>query len=193
MKFPTSCLFPVCPVLSHSVLSDSLWPRRLQPTRLLCPWDSPGKNPGVGRHALLQGIFPTQGSNSGLSRGRWILYHLSHQGSPWILGLLHGIFPAQELNLGLCIAAGSLPAELPAKPLPQSMGLQKSQKGLSDWVCTHAQVRSPVKRFTGEAPGGSQVQELLCLWGWGASTSLYVSSCVYAQMPPCARAAIFVG
>ena len=31
--------------------------------RLLCPWDSPGKNTGVGYHALLQGIFPTQGSN----------------------------------------------------------------------------------------------------------------------------------
>ena len=33
-------------------------------TRLLCPWDSPGKNSGVGCHAFLQGIFPTQGSNS---------------------------------------------------------------------------------------------------------------------------------
>ena len=34
-----------------------------QPTRLLCPWDSPGKNTGVDRHALLQGIFLTRGSN----------------------------------------------------------------------------------------------------------------------------------
>ena len=33
------------------------------PARLLCPWDSPGKNTGVGRHALLQGILPTQGLN----------------------------------------------------------------------------------------------------------------------------------
>ena len=38
-------------------------PHGLQPFRLLCPWDSPGKNPGVGCHFLLQGIFPTQGSN----------------------------------------------------------------------------------------------------------------------------------
>ena len=38
------------------------------PPRLLCPWDSPGKNPGVGCHALLQGIFPTQGSNLHLLR-----------------------------------------------------------------------------------------------------------------------------
>ena len=52
----------VC-VLSNSVVSDSLQPRGLQPTRLLCPWNSPGKNTGVGSHALFEGIFPTQGSN----------------------------------------------------------------------------------------------------------------------------------
>ena len=44
--------------------------------------DSPGKNTGVGCHALLQGIFPTQGSNPGLLHCRQILYHLSHQGNP---------------------------------------------------------------------------------------------------------------
>ena len=47
--------------------------------------DSPGKNPGVGCHALLQGIFPTQGSKLGLLHYRQILYRLSHQGSPRIL------------------------------------------------------------------------------------------------------------
>ena len=46
-----------------SVVSNSLRPYGLRPTRILCPWDSPGKNTGVGCHALLQGIFPTQGSN----------------------------------------------------------------------------------------------------------------------------------
>ena len=46
--------------------------------------DSPGKNTGVGCHVLLQGIFPTQGLNPGLPYCRWILYHLSHQGSPCI-------------------------------------------------------------------------------------------------------------
>ena len=44
--------------------------------------DSPGNKTGVGFHALLQGIFPTQGSNLGLPQCRQILYHLSHQGSP---------------------------------------------------------------------------------------------------------------
>ena len=36
-------------------------PKEYSPTRLLCPWESPGQNPGVGSHSLLQGIFPTQG------------------------------------------------------------------------------------------------------------------------------------
>ena len=69
--------------------------------------DSPGKNTGVGCHALLQGIFPTQGSNPGLLHCRQILYCLSHQGSPRIqtgvgsMSLLQGIFPTQELNWGV--------------------------------------------------------------------------------------------
>ena len=47
--------------------------------------DSPVKNTGVGCHALLQGIFPTRGSNPCLLHCRQILYHLSHQESPRIL------------------------------------------------------------------------------------------------------------
>ena len=62
-----------------TTLCDSM---DLWPARLLHPWDSPGKNTGVGGHFLLQGIFLTQGSNTGLPRCRRILYHLSHQGSP---------------------------------------------------------------------------------------------------------------
>ena len=46
-----------------SVVSDSLQPHGRQPTRLLYPWDSPGKNTGVGCHFLLQGISSTQGLN----------------------------------------------------------------------------------------------------------------------------------
>ena len=71
-------------LFSRSVVSDSLRPHGLKPTRLLCPWDSPDKNTGVGCHALLQGIFPTQGSNPHLL---WLLCWqvdsllLSHGGS----------------------------------------------------------------------------------------------------------------
>ena len=53
----------------------------LLPTRLLCPWASPGKNTGVGCHFHLQGIFPTQGLNPGVLHCRKILYHMSHWGS----------------------------------------------------------------------------------------------------------------
>ena len=60
-----------------SVVSDSL-----RPHGLYSPWNSPGQNTGVGSLSLLQGIFPTQGSNPGLLRCRWILYQLSHKGSP---------------------------------------------------------------------------------------------------------------
>ena len=66
---------------SHSVVSDSLRPHGLQPTRLLRPWDFPGKRTGVGCHFLFQGIFPTQGLNPGLPHCRQTLYPLSHQGS----------------------------------------------------------------------------------------------------------------
>ena len=54
----------------------------MQPTRLLHPQNSTGKNTRMGCHALLQGIFPTRGLNSSLQHCRQILYHLSHQGSP---------------------------------------------------------------------------------------------------------------
>ena len=65
--------------VSHSVVSDSLQLHGLQPTVFLCPWNSSGRNTGVGGCSLLQGIFPIQGSNLGLLRCRQILYHLSHQ------------------------------------------------------------------------------------------------------------------
>ena len=61
---------------SRSDESDSVTPHS--------PWNSPGQNIGVGSHSLLQGIFPTQGSNPGLLHGRWILYQLSHKGGPTI-------------------------------------------------------------------------------------------------------------
>ena len=58
-----------------SVESDPVWPYRLDPARLLRPRDSAGKRTEVGCHALLQGVFPTQGSNPGLLHHRQILYH----------------------------------------------------------------------------------------------------------------------
>ena len=69
------------------VMSNSLRPHRLLPTRLLCPWDFPDNSTGVDYHFLLQGIFPTQGSNPGLPHCRQILYCLSHQESLHLAGI----------------------------------------------------------------------------------------------------------
>ena len=65
---------------NHSVMSNSL-----QPHGLYSPWNSLAQNTGMGSLSLLQGIFPTQGSNPGLLHCRQILYQLSHKGSPRIL------------------------------------------------------------------------------------------------------------
>ena len=76
-------------ILICSVLSDSLRPHGLQPIRLFCPQDSPGKKTGVGCLSLLQGTFLTQGSNPCLLR---------------LLALAGGFLPLNHLgSLGECI------------------------------------------------------------------------------------------
>ena len=63
--------------MSLLVMSDCL-----RPHGLYSPWNSPGQNTGVGSLSLLQGIFPTQGSNPGLHHCSQVLYQLGHKGSP---------------------------------------------------------------------------------------------------------------
>ena len=80
---------PVLPTIGGGLVTKSCWLLQfhgLQPARLLCPWDSPGKNTGVGCCFLLQSIFLTQESNPGVLHYRQILYWLSYEGSPfqWI-------------------------------------------------------------------------------------------------------------
>ena len=75
------CLFKVkVKLLSRARLFATPW--IVACTKLLGPWDFQGKSTGVDCHFLLQGIFPTQGSNPGLPHYRQMLYRLSHQGSP---------------------------------------------------------------------------------------------------------------
>ena len=91
--------------VGHSVVSDSLWPHELEHASFLCPWDCPCKNTGVGCHSLLQGIFPTQGSNPSLLHCRQILYCLNHQGSNYTpikkkrIDFLHFSFRMNILSL----------------------------------------------------------------------------------------------
>ena len=86
LSYAVTCLCsdPCCAVLGPSVM----WlcnPINRGSWQATVHGDSPGKNAGVGCHALLQGIFPTQGSNPGLPHYRRILDHLSHQEGPRIL------------------------------------------------------------------------------------------------------------
>ena len=99
-----------------SVVSNSLWPHGLY-----SPWNSPGQNTKVGSVSLLQGIFATQGSNPGLLLCGWILYQLSHKGSPRILEWAAYPFPADLPDPGIkpgspALQVDSLPTELSGKP-----------------------------------------------------------------------------
>ena len=89
--------------VSLSVMSNPLQLHGLQSDRLLCPWDSLGKNTGVGFHFLLQGIFPTQRSNLCLFRLlHWQAdflqlclrksYYFGYPADPRYLILTHDIF-----------------------------------------------------------------------------------------------------
>ena len=94
------------------VVSDST-----TPWSIYSPWNSPGQDTGVGSLSLLQGIFPTQGSNPGLLHCRQILYQLSHQGSPGILeGVVYpspGDLPDPGIELGSpALQEDSSPTEL---------------------------------------------------------------------------------
>ena len=81
------------------------------PRTIYISWNSPGQNTGVGTHSLLQGIFPTQGSNPSLLHCRQILYQLSHKESPRILEWIAYSFssgsswPGNQARVS-CIAGG---------------------------------------------------------------------------------------
>ena len=135
-------------------MSDSLQSHGLQPIRLLCSWDFPGKTTGVDCPFLLQGIFPTQGLKLGLLHCRQILYQLNHQRShitssqPRMIRLSDRISKMQSFSGASSLAWRRkwqptpvvLPGESPWTEEPgrlQSMGSQRTiQTQLSDWVHT---------------------------------------------------------
>ena len=86
--------------VSCSVVLNSATHRE-QPARLLCPWESPGKYAAVGCHALLQGIFLTQGSNLSLLHCRQILHHLSYRRTNNIFTV-----PRKETDIWALVLAG---------------------------------------------------------------------------------------
>ena len=89
-------IFLCCCCRVASVMSDSVWPHRWQPTRLRCPWDSPGKNTGVGCHFLLQCMKVK--SESEVAQSCPTLQDPMDYSLPG--SFVHGIFQARVLEWG---------------------------------------------------------------------------------------------
>ena len=114
---------PVVKVLVAHLCPTLLQPHGWYPSRLLCPWNSPGKNTAVGSHFLLQGIFPTQGSNPHLLYLLHCRQIVCHQGSPVVKTL--------PPNAG---GVGSIPgwaAKVPHASRPENQNMK--QKHYRKW------------------------------------------------------------
>ena len=112
----------------------------LQPHGLYSPWNSPGKNTGVGCHFLFQGIFLTQGSNPGLLHYRQILQRLSHQGSLRVLEWVSYPFSKgsswpRNWTWASCIAGRFFTSWATREAWQAAVcGVANSQTWLSDWA-----------------------------------------------------------
>ena len=109
-------------------MSDSVRPHGLWPTRLLCPWDFPGKNTGVGCHFLLQGIFPTQGSNLCPLYLQADSLPLSHQGRQ---GWTAAAAKSLQLCLTLCDPIDSSP---PGSTVPRVLQARTLEWAATTWI-----------------------------------------------------------
>ena len=105
----------------------------LQVDSLLSEPPGKPKNTGVVSLSLFQGIFPNQGSNPGLPHCRWILYQLSHKGSPKMLEWVAYPFSSESSRPrnqtgSPALQADSLPTELSGKPKGHDQQLKKKKK-----------------------------------------------------------------
>ena len=144
-------------MLSHTVMSDSLRPHGLQPASLLCPWDSPGKNTGVGCYFLLQGRSSWPRGQTWVSCiGRWILYHWA----TW------------EVQRDCWIRSNRDQLETELEGAGQVKELEASGDGVSELLC-------PLQRWWAAGVHGYHGCELLAFrttadlgkgMGWGQAT-----------------------
>ena len=132
-----------------SCVQLSVTPRTVA-TRLLCPWDSPGRNTGVGCHFLLQRIFLTQGSNPDLLHHREILYCPSPQGS--------NISSVQFSCLVVSDSLDSMNRSTPGLPVHHQL-LEFIQTHVH-WVSDATQSSHPLSSPSPPAPNPSQHQSL---------------------------------
>ena len=113
---------------SRLVVSNSLWPHGLY-----SPWNSPGQNTGIDSLSLLQGIFPTQGSNPGLPHCRRILHQLSHKNLTLVVCFLLPLKREREKCLTLADIFSSIWGLLAFLPVtlsvsPAWVNLQRNKK-----------------------------------------------------------------
>ena len=141
-------------------MSDSLGPPNTGPDPWTvahqAPWNFPGKNTGVDCHYLLQGIFPTQGSNHGLLHCRQILYHWATVGSLTHPALTHP--SSWQVELGRwkdCLGQAFLPGEIISLPVWGDAALPSRVAGWAnvDWNTCPLPARSPKETQTWTCPG----------------------------------------
>ena len=141
------------------------------PTSLLCPWDSPGKNTGVGCHFLLQGVFLTQDTDPDLLHCRQILYQLIYKGSP-TLSVAAAAAESLQSCLTLCDPVDGSPPGCPVPGILQARTLEWVAISFSNaWKW-----KVKVKSFSHVRPSvthGLQPTRLLHLWDFpGKSTGV---------------------
>ena len=126
-------------------------PHGLQLTRLLCPWNSSGKNIAMVSHFLLQGIFLIQGLNPGLLHCRQILYHLGHQEQP-------NVYIIHIFGLGIWNEAGQRLIEFCQENalVIANTFLQQHKRRLYTWTSSDGQHRN-------------QIDYMLCSQRWRSS------------------------
>ena len=122
----------VCMYVKVAQSCPTLWRHELY-----SPWNATGQSTGMGNLSLLQGIFPTQGSNPGLLHCRRILYQLSHRGSPGILDwaaypFSWDLFPPEKI-----LAQESKRGLLHCRRILYQLSHQGAFKNILLWPCQY--------------------------------------------------------
>ena len=163
-------------------MSDSL-----QPHGLYSPWNSPGQNTRVGSLSLLQGSFPTQGSNPGLLHCRWILYQLSHR-EAWLLfpssdsvfltvesyellGVFSSVWKRSLYSIFIWHFLTSSPGKLCKSKGKTDNFLYVSFVMAENTLSTHSRLTS-----AGETSSAQPAAEGLCVWTYGCLSFFGVNS-----------------
>ena len=165
-------LWMFCECVKSLHLCLTLWLYGLWSTRLLCPWDSPGKNTGMDGHALLQGISLTQGSNLSL-------LSLRH----WQAGSLPPAPPGKPMDVLLCLVAQ---CDLMCDPMDYSLpgsSVHGDSPGKNTGVDGHALFQGifPIQGLNPGLPHCRQVLYHLSHQGRHRTKSVLQGICIYTH------------